>query len=183
MSKLLRDTLKEEKDRKTATPQHERTPGRTDEVKNNAGGYVFKVTDRTRLQRFLILGAAGNTYYVDAKAQAKDNIKFLRELVERDSDLVLEVVKEISLDGRAFRQDATLLAVAALLCYGTNKAAVVEAFPSIVRTATHLYTVCENIESLGGWGAAKRKAVSAWFNSKTPEALALQAVKYRSRTV
>ena len=47
-----------------ATSQGEPLPGRTDSVKNNAGGFGFAVDKWQRLRRFLILGSEGGTYYV-----------------------------------------------------------------------------------------------------------------------
>lgn len=179
LTKLVRESAA----KRAHTPQTERTPGRTDEVRNNAGGYVFEVDDQTRLNRLLILGSAGNTYYVDAETQAKDALKFLTELIERDEKMVLDTVVDVSVNGRALRQDTTLFALTALLCYAEDKAAVREQFNKVVRTATHLFIVCQYIKDIGGWGTAKTKAVAGWFTDKTPEQLAYQSVKYRSRTV
>ncbi len=41
------------------TVQTEAIPG-SDQVKNNAGGFVFQVDEFTQLRRFLILGSEGN---------------------------------------------------------------------------------------------------------------------------
>ena len=49
-------------------PQSEPSSGReTGMVRNAAGGYVFPVTDWIRLERFLILGTEGGTYYTAAR--------------------------------------------------------------------------------------------------------------------
>jgi hypothetical protein len=45
------------------TPQSQPIPGST-QVPNSAGGYAWQVDDWTRLDRFLILGAEGGTYYI-----------------------------------------------------------------------------------------------------------------------
>ncbi|CAF5034928.1 unnamed protein product, partial [Rotaria sp. Silwood1] len=42
-------------------------PLRNDQVKNNAGGFVWAVNDMQRLQRFLCLGCEGGTYYQGEK--------------------------------------------------------------------------------------------------------------------
>ena len=48
-----------------ATPQSTAIPGREAEMEpNNAGGVTFKLDDWERLNRFLILGSEGGTYYV-----------------------------------------------------------------------------------------------------------------------
>ena len=45
------------------TPQSQPIPVSA-QVRNSAGGYSWEVDDWTRLERFLILGAEGGTYYI-----------------------------------------------------------------------------------------------------------------------
>lgn len=45
------------------TPQSQSIPG-SSQVRNSGGGYSRAVDDWTRLDRFLILGAEGGTYYI-----------------------------------------------------------------------------------------------------------------------
>jgi 60 kDa SS-A/Ro ribonucleoprotein len=151
------------------------------QVQNNAGGYSFEVTDKTRLERFLILGTDGGTYYVSEKDLTKQNVDFLRNLIKKDESLVLNTAVEISKAGRAYRNDAAIFVMAMLLAEGKNKAATIAAIPSVVRTGTHVYTLAEFISSLGGWGRSKRDAIANWFTSQSPDQLAYQAVKYRQR--
>lgn len=54
------------------------TQAREDQVVNPAGGYTFALDKRVYLDRFLILGAAGNTYYTEQ-----------RELVEATAKLIV----------------------------------------------------------------------------------------------
>lgn len=164
-----------------ATRQTERTPGRTDEVKNNAGGFVFKVSDEDRLMRFLILGTEGGTYYVGQKQHTNDAVAFLTRMVKSNERLVLDKAVEVSTEGRAFSNSPALFAVAFALTNGQDKAAARAALSKVARTATHLYEVAEYIENLGGWGRAKRGAVADWFTGLSAESLAYQAVKYRQR--
>lgn len=162
-----------------ATPQTERAkPG---QVKNNAGGYVFTVSDKTRLERFLILGTDGGTYYSREPELTKDNVKFVTELIARDEDLVRNVMVDVSVNGRAYRQSSALFTLALLLVDGKNKAATRAVFNSVARTSTHLFEVAQYIENLGGWGRAKRAAVADWYNDKDANKLAYQLVKYRQR--
>ena len=44
------------------------------QVINNAGGYVYEVSDDVRLLRFLILGTEGGTYYSQSKDIHRENI-------------------------------------------------------------------------------------------------------------
>lgn len=167
---------------RVATPQRKRTPGRTDEVKNSAGGYVFPVEDKQRLERFLILGTTGGTYYVGEQKLTKENVKFLRDLIKRDEALVLETVIDVSVNGRAYKNSPAIFALAVLLSEGSNKAATRAAVPQVCRTGTHIMEFAAYLNDLGGWGRAKRGAIADWFLSFTPDKLAYQAVKYRSRS-
>lgn len=166
---------------RVASPQNVRTPGRSDEVKNNAGGFVFKVSDRDRLERFLILGTDGATYYVSSKVQVDQSIDMLKRLIASDEAMVLATIKDVSTGGRALKNTPAIFALAAVLTFGTNKAAARAAVNDVVRTGTHLFEFTEYLKALGGMGRAKRSALAGWYEAKTPEQLAYQAVKYRQR--
>ena len=49
------------------TPQNEPVPGKPT-VPNSSGGYAFAVDDWVRLDRFLILGCEGGSYYATERA-------------------------------------------------------------------------------------------------------------------
>jgi 60 kDa SS-A/Ro ribonucleoprotein len=53
-------------------PQSEPIPGEK-QVENNAGGFVYEVTPFQRLQRFLVLGCEGGTYYQGESKLTKEN--------------------------------------------------------------------------------------------------------------
>jgi 60 kDa SS-A/Ro ribonucleoprotein len=151
------------------------------QVKNNTGGYVYAVSDKSRLERFLILGTDGGTYYVSEQDLTKQNVDFLRDLIQKDEALVLNTTIEISKAGRAYRNDAAIFVMAMLLAEGKNKSATVASVPDVVRIGTHVYSLAGYISALGGWGRAKRAAIANWFTSQRPEDLAYQSVKYRQR--
>jgi 60 kDa SS-A/Ro ribonucleoprotein len=175
MSKALLNAIKTEK----VTPQT--TRARADQVRNSAGGFVFQVSDKDRLERFLILGTDGGTYYASEKKVTDQNIEFLRKMIRENERLVVDTVLDVSTNNRAYRQSPALFALALVLSEGKDKAYARDAFNKIVRTATHLYEVAEYIDNLGGWGRSKRTAFSGWFEEKSADSLAYQAVKYRQR--
>lgn len=153
------------------------------QVQNNAGGFTFEVSDKSRLERFLILGTDGGTYYVGEKKLTEDNAKFVVDLIKRNPELVLDTTVEISNEGRAYRNSQAIF-VMALLYKHTSwvfKALLRQDFGKVVRTSTHLFEFAEYVELLGGWGRAKRRAVAEWYQSKSSDSLAYQAVKYRQR--
>ncbi len=165
-----------------STPATQAEKARPDQVRNNAGGYVFQVSEVSRLERFLILGTDGGTYYVGERDLTAANVDFIRNMIVRDPQTVLATTVAVSKEGRAYRNDAAIFVLALLLSEAPAefKAQVIEAVPSVVRIATHVFTLAEFIKGLGGWGRAKRKAIAKWFESQ-PDQLAYQAVKYRQR--
>lgn len=167
----------------TSTPATQREKSRSDEVKNNAGGYVFEVSDLKRLERFLIIGTDKGTYYVSERDLTKQNVDFIRKMIKSNAQLVLDTTVAVSAAGRAYRNEAAIFVLALLLSEGPAeiKAAVVAATPKVARTATHVFQLAQFLENMGGWGRAKRRAVAGWFTSKSAESLAYQAVKYRQR--
>jgi len=54
------------------TPQREPIPGST-QVPNSAGGYAFPVDDWVRLDRFLILGSEGGSYYAGERELTRES--------------------------------------------------------------------------------------------------------------
>lgn len=183
MSNTLKNYARAEKNARTATPQMQRIPGRNDEVRNNAGGFTFKVSDRDRLERFLILGTDGGTYYVGEKALTKANIAFVESLIKTNERLVVDTLVDVARNNRAAKNSPSIFTLAMLLVHGNDKAYLREAgtVAAVARTSTHLFELATYIDSLGGWGRAKRSAVADWYTSKDAGALAYQAVKYRQR--
>lgn len=166
---------------KTRTPVGVRTPGRTDEVKNNTGGFVFETSSESRLHRFMILGTEGGSYYATEKELTSSNINFILDMIRKDESLVRKVAVDVSVNGRAYKNSPALYTIAALLVFGNetreNRAAVAK----IARTSTHLFEFAQYIKNIGGWGRAKRGAVADWYTSMSAEDLAYQVVKYRQR--
>ncbi|WP_269581957.1 TROVE domain-containing protein [Roseibium sp. Sym1] len=164
------------------TPQTEPMDDR--QVKNNAGGFVFQIDCWSRLDRFLILGADSATYYQKARALTRENAKCVIECLNHDSMRTIERAKEISVSGRAPKNDPAIfvLALAAVHENVHVRSLAYEAIPIVCRTATHLFMFIDICVKLGkGWGRGFKRAVAAWYSEKPTNTLALQAIKYRSR--
>jgi 60 kDa SS-A/Ro ribonucleoprotein len=181
MSNALQNYAAGERNLRKNTPITKATPGRYDEVVNNTGGYVFSVDDKNRLERFLILGTDGGTYYVGERKLTEQNVKFLKDMIARKPSTVLDIVVNVSESGRAAKNSPALFALALILTEGENKAEARAAVPRVARTATHLFELAEYIKSLGGWGRNKREAIADWYLEKDVDKLAYQVVKYRQR--
>jgi len=165
------------------TPQMEPTPGRTDEVKNNAGGFVFLVNEWDRLNRFLMLGSEGGTYYVGEKKLTRDNATAVVDLIKKDGKRVVQTIVNVSQEGRAAKNDPAIFALTLALTFGDaeTKQAGYAAIKDVCRTGTHLFTLAQFIQDLRGWSRGLRKGVAAFYEVRTPESLAYQLIKYRQR--
>lgn len=165
-----------------STPQTEPQLGRS-QVRNNAGGFAYKLDDWGRLQRFLILGSEGGTYYATERKLTRENAAVVERLLLENGERVVDVVASISESGRAHKNDPALLALALAAKTGdpTTRAAAFAALPRVARTGTHLFQFVSLVNELGGWGRGTKRAVGRWYNSMDADKLAYQMVKYQQR--
>jgi 60 kDa SS-A/Ro ribonucleoprotein len=166
----------------TATSQSESIPGKK-QVKNSAGGYSFEANDFTKLDRFLILGTEGGSYYASEHALTVQNAANILKLIQADGKAVVDRVVEISEAGRAPKNDAAIfvLAMAAKLGNEETRKYAFSVLPRVARIGTHLFTFVENISKLGGFGRATKRGLANWYTEKDTSKLAYQMVKYQSR--
>lgn len=153
------------------------------QVKNNAGGYVFQLSPEKQLDRFLIIGTSGGTYYQSERSLLKQNLDGIKALIKTNGKYVVDRLVQISDAGRARNNDYALLVLALCLAHGNNetKALARTALPLVARTGTHLMHFAEFAQGQRGWGSALKKAVANWFQSKDVADVAYQALKYQSR--
>ena len=91
------------------TPQSLPIPG-TSQAPNSAGGFAWAVDDWTRLDRFLILGSEGGSYYATEQALSRENADAVVRCVAQDGLRAVERIVEISVAGRAPKNDPALSA-------------------------------------------------------------------------
>ncbi len=165
-----------------ATPQHQKLAGTT-QVPNSAGGWAWPVDDWMRLDRFLLLGSEGGTYYIRQRALTLENAEALQRCVAADGPRVVARTVELSESGRAARNDPAIFALAMCAKTGddTTRRLARAALPRVCRTGTHLMHFAEYAEAFGGWGRGMRNAVARWFNDRPADKLAYQVVKYQAR--
>ena len=165
-----------------ATPQSQPIPG-TSQVPNSAGGYAWPVDDWARLDRFLVLGSEGGTYYISERKQTLENAEALVRCLAADGPRTVARIVEVSEAGRAPKNDPAIfaLAMAAKLGDEATRKTAYAALPKVCRIGTHLMHFAEYAQGFGGWGRGMRKAIAGWFNDKPATELALQLVKYQAR--
>ncbi|MHA0034428.1 TROVE domain-containing protein [Deinococcus sp. PESE-38] len=126
------------------------------QVMNNAGGFVYTVSDESRLTRFLVLGVDGGTFYASAQKHTVQATDFVRELVQRDAALALRVTLDVVRGQRAPKADPALLVLALIAKTAPNAAdrkAAWDALPEVARTGTMLLHFLAFADALGA-GAA-----------------------------
>ena len=138
------------------TPQSQPLPN---QVQNNAGGYSFQVDKWMLLDRFLILGTEGGSYYVGEEALTIENARAAYECIQEDGVRVVDRVVEISIQGRAAKNDPALYVLA--MAAGTGNLATrryaLSYLSEVARTGTHLFTFVDYVQQFRGWGRALKK--------------------------
>jgi len=169
-------------------------PAREDQVKNNAGGFTFSIPDHARLNRLLTIGTEGGTFYVNERDLTRDNAAVVtRMAAARDPQLIQSAV-DISVSGRAPRNNGALFALAAAAGSGVResktdgtdpwtlyRADALAKLPQVARTGSHVMQWVKYAELYRGWGPQLVKAVRGWFDAMSPDDAAYQVLKYKQR--
>lgn len=179
---MSRDVLEQIRTRGAATPQ--RVQAHPAQVPNKAGGWVFQADGEARVHRFITIGTTGGTFYTDERKLTAENADLVLDFARTRAARLAEMVREVSVAGRAPRAKPGILALMAAMNLGADvegRQAAERAFNDVVRTGTHLFTAAKYGEQFGGWGAIMRRAFASWYLDRDPERLAYQLVKYRGR--
>lgn len=166
------------------TPNNQPIPGRESAmVLNNTGGMVFALNPMKRVERFLVMGTESNTYYQTAQEITTQNTKNLRDMLAQDGMSVVDMAVDVSVNGRALKNDQALYALA--LASASNNESVrrhaLENLHKVARTGTHLFTFISFMEQHRGWGKLPRHYIGEWYNRKNIDSLIYQVVKYHQR--
>lgn len=163
------------------TPQSEPIPGKA-MIANHAGGFAFVVDDWVRLDRFLILGHDGPTYYQTERKLTRESAACVQRCFDADPGRAVRRIVEISEAGRAPKNDPAIFALALAAAHPTAKDwALSYGLGRVCRTGGHLFQFVEAVNELRGWGRALTGAVAGWYEGQDARACAYQCVKYQSR--
>ena len=166
------------------TTQTEPIVGREAEMaQNSAGGFSFTLDKWARLERFLVLGTEGGTFYVGERKLTRDNAAVVLACAKEDGIRTVATIVRFRKENRAPKANTLLFALAVCAKMAGKDAATVAnaAVPEVCGTATHLFGFLKYVKALGGTGFGTRRAIARWYNSREPAKLAYQVVKYRSR--
>jgi len=156
-----------------------------DQVENNTGGFVFQIDDMERARRFLILGS-DKSFYQPGAQLSMQNAEVIQRIAKSDRAIeLIELIKGISITGRAPKQSPGLFALAVVISQTEDakvKSYGYSQLSAIARTASALFeftNYLSQFQQLGGMGF--QKAIGRWYNEKPVDKLAYQMVKYRQR--
>lgn len=164
------------------TPQSQPIPGKEKQMtQNNAVGFSFILDDWKRLDRFLILGSEGNTYYTTEKKLTVENAQCVLRCLQQDGKRAVARIVEISKAGRAPKNDPAIFALAMAASVKEAAPYALAALPEVCRIGTHLFRFCEAVEKFRGHGRALNTALKNWYLGKDAKSLAYQVTKYQQR--
>jgi 60 kDa SS-A/Ro ribonucleoprotein len=165
------------------TPQSRAIPGR-DMIQNSGKAYVFNAGEFAKLDRFLMAGTEGGTMYVGEESLTVQNASAVQRLIEKDGVRVVERVAEISVSGRAPKNDYALFVLAMATVFGSDatRREAFKALNKVARIPTHRVIFSEYRKALGGgWGRGMRQAMAMPYENLPLHTLAYHIVKYRNR--
>src|SRR5262249_44114429 len=146
------------------TPQSQPIPG---SVPNSAGGHSFAVSDWTLMDRFLILGTEGGTYYIGEGELTKGAAQAVARCLDEDYKRAVDRIVEIPAAGRNPKQNPLRCAYA-MACGHANtecRQYALSFLPQVCRIGTHLFVWVGYVEMFRGWGRSLRNAVTRWYIS------------------
>ncbi len=156
---------------------------RVGKIPDLARGYAFPVDDWMRLDRFLILGSEGGTYYAGGRPLARQNTDATMTVIKKDGERAVARIAVVSQSGRAPKNDAAVFALALAATFGNErtKRAIIAAIPKVCRTGADLFQFADWVEGFGGDVRALRRGLAAWYTEQSADQLALQLVTHRQR--
>ena len=181
------------------------------QVPNAAGGYVFEIDPWAALDRFLIIGTMGGTYYASEAKITDENLARVATLLDQDGPRVVQRVVEISQAARAQKQDYGLAVLAMAASYKSQivrdalakgscevhgdspsaiayrneertRRAAYAAIPQVCRTASTLFQFLSYLKGRRKISSrGLRSAIAEWYNGRAVDQIAYQMVKYPQR--
>lgn len=151
---------------------------------NKSGGRVFSLDEWDRLDRILVLGTEGGTYYSSERELTQEALKVLDSLIKKDGVRVVNRTIELSDSGRAPKNDYAVYVMARASVVGDDatRISVYDNFRKVIRTGTHLFQWMNFVKQMGkNFSRGKRRAIENWYFNRSAGSLAYQVLKYRQR--
>lgn len=169
------------------------------QVLNYSGGYVWKLSLLEHVNRYLVMGGAkdmGNYYMQAEKVSHECALSVLQMIRNPDPSQFVQLcdlLKAVSVGGRAPKQEPILLSLAAAIVFAKTpeeKKIAFETLKVCIRIPTHAFMLAGFVRDLSmsktvnkgkGWGTGFRRAMSHYYISHTGRELAYHMTKYQNR--
>ena len=115
-----------------------------DQVPNNAGGFVWQISDQEQVLRYLIIGSEGGNYYQTPQQVSSQCASCVLRMTRTPANFkwLVDTIRQVSIEGRAAKQESTLLALATAIVFAPTpetKTQALNAVNECVRILTHMY--------------------------------------------
>ena len=115
-----------------------------DQVQGAAGGYVWQISNQEQVIRYLIIGSEGGNYYQTPQQVSSQCASCVLRMTRTPDDFkwLINTIRQVSMEGRAAKQESTLLALATAIVFAPTPSAKTEALNAVndcVRILTHMY--------------------------------------------
>ncbi len=187
---------------RTAVPQWYRID--PDQVQGAAGGFVWQISDREQVIRYLIIGSEGGNYYQTPQQVSSQCASCVLRMTRTPENFkwLVNTIRQVSMEGRAAKQESTLLALATAIVFARTPEAKTEALNAVkdcVRILTHMYMLIGYIKIFSkaghptlsapgsapvigsGFGRGIRRVFGEYFYSRTGIEIANLMTKYQNR--
>ena len=169
------------------------------QVLNYSGGYVWQLSLLEHVNRYLVMGGAkdmGNYYMQAEKVSHECAVSVLQMIRNPDPSQFVQLcdlLKAVSVGGRAPKQEPVLLSLAAAIVFAKSpeeKKIAFETLKVCIRIPTHAFMLAGFVRDLSmsktvnkgkGWGTGFRRAMSHYYISHTGRDLAYHMTKYQNR--
>ena len=182
-----------------------------DQVSNNAGGFVWQISDKEQVIRYLIIGSEGGNFYQTPQQVSSTCASCVLRMTRTPDNFkwLINTIRDVSTSGRAAKQEPTLLALATAIVFARTPADKTEALNAVkdcVRILTHMYlligyikifskaghpslaapatsTTSSKVVAVTGSGLGRgiRRVFGEYFYSRTGIEIANLMTKYQNR--
>lgn len=179
-----------------------------DQIQGAAGGFVWQITDKEQVIRYLIIGSEGGNFYQTPQQVSSQCASCVLRMTRTPDNFkwLIETIRQVSMEGRAAKQESTLLALATAIVFAPTPAAKTEALNAVkdcVRILTHMYMLIGYIKIFSkaghptlsaaapaataapvvgsGLGRGIRRVFGEYFYSRTGIEIANLMTKYQNR--
>lgn len=179
-----------------------------DQIQGAAGGFVWQISDKEQVIRYLIIGSEGGNYYQTPQQVSSKCASCILRMTRTPDNFkwLIDTIREVSIEGRAAKQEPTLLALATAIVFAptpSDKTEALNAVKDCVRILTHMYMLigyikifsksghpslapASNVERTpqvtgSGIGRGIRRVFGEYFYSRTGIEIANLMTKYQNR--